>query len=65
MQSRLKMEERNVVKFGNHKCDKESDVVRLSVPVRELCGWRDKCDCIFLDKVECKTIIDFCVLIEF
>ncbi len=59
MQSKFKMDESNVLKFWNHKCDDESDAVRLSVQVRELCGWRDKCICTFLDKVECKTIIDF------
>ncbi len=58
MQSRFKIEERNVLKFWNNKCDNESDAVRSSVQVRELCGWRDKCDCTFVDKVECKTIID-------
>ncbi len=59
MQSRLKMDESNVLTFRN-KCDNESDAVRLSVQVRELCWWRDKCNCTFLDKVkECKTIIDF------
>ncbi len=35
------------------------DAVRLSVQVRELCEWRDKCHCTFLDKLECKSIIDF------
>ncbi len=59
IQSRFEMEERNVLKFWNHKCDKESDTVRLSVQVRELCRWRDKCNCTFRDKIECKTIIDF------
>ncbi len=59
MQSRFKMDESNVLKFWNHKCNSESDAVRLSVQVRELCGWRDRCNCTFLDKVECKTIIDF------
>ncbi len=54
MQSRFKMEKRNVLSFWNHKYDNECDAVRLSV--RELCEWRDKCDCTFLDKVECKTI---------
>ncbi len=49
MQSRFKMEERHVVTLWNHKCDN----------VREPCECRDKCDCTFLDKVECKTIIDF------
>ncbi len=59
MQSKFKMDESNVLKLGNHKCDNESHAVRLSVQVRQLCGWRDKCNCTFLDKVECKTIIDF------
>ncbi len=58
MQSRFKMEEINLLKFWNQRCDNES-AVRLSVQIRELCEWRDKCDCRFLDKVECKTIIDF------
>ncbi len=51
MQSRFKMDERNVFKFWNHKCDNEIEAVRLSVQVRELCGWRDKCNCTFLDNV--------------
>ncbi len=55
MQSRFKMDESNVLKVWNHKCDNESDAVRLSVQITELC----KCNCTFLDKVECKTIIDF------
>ncbi len=59
MQSKFKLDESIVLKFWNHKCDNESDAVSLSVQVRELCGWRDKCNCTFLDKVECKTIIDF------
>ncbi len=58
-QSNFKMDESNVLTFWNHKCDNESDTVILSVQVRELCVWRDKCNCTFLDKVECKTIIDF------
>ncbi len=53
------MDESNVLIFWNYKCDNESDAVRMSVQVRELCGWRGKCNCTFLDKVECKTIIDF------
>ncbi len=47
-----------MLKLWNHKCDNESDAVRLSVQVREPCGWRDKCDFTFHDKVECKTSID-------
>ncbi len=54
MKSRFKMEERNVIKVWNHKCDNENDTVRLSVQVREFCEWRDKCDCTFPDKIECK-----------
>ncbi len=57
MQSKFKMDESDVWKFWNHKCDNES-AVRLSVQVKELCGWRDKCNCTFHDKVECKTITD-------
>ncbi len=58
MQSNFKMDESNMLKFWNHKCDNESDAVRLSFHVKELCGWRDKCNCTFLEKVEGNTIID-------
>ncbi len=34
MQSKFKMDESIVLKFWNHKCDNESDAVRLSVQVR-------------------------------
>ncbi len=47
MQSRFKMENSNVLNIWNHKCDNEIDAVRLSVQIRELCGWRDKCNCTF------------------
>ncbi len=43
----------------------QSDAVRLNVQVRELCEWSNKYECILLDKVECKTIIEVLVLIEF
>ncbi len=46
------------VKFWNHKCDNESDSVRLSVQVRELSEWIDKCNSTFIDKVEHQNIID-------
>ncbi len=59
MQSRFKMKESNMLKSWNHRCDNVSDAVRVGVQVRELCEWRDKYDCAFLNKVECKTIIDF------
>ncbi len=61
------MDESNVLKLWNPKCDNESDAVRLSVQInyRELCGWRVKVTT-FLDKVECKTIIDcLCTDCEF
>ncbi len=55
-----------MLKFWNHKWDNESNDVRLSVQVREFCGWRYKCNCTFLEKVESKTILlTFYVLIEF
>ncbi len=44
MQSRFKLEKRNLLKFWNHKYDNKSDAVRMSVQVRELCEWRDKCN---------------------
>ncbi len=47
------MDESYVLKVLNHKCDNESVAIRLSVQVRELCVWRDKGNCTFLDKVEC------------
>ncbi len=59
MQSKFKMDESNMLKCWNHKYDNDSDAVRVGVQVRELCGWRDKCNCTFHDNVECKTIIDF------
>ncbi len=34
MQSNFKMDESNVLTFWNHKCDNESDDVRLSVQVQ-------------------------------
>ncbi len=40
---------------------RESDEVRNIVQINELCEWRDKCDCTFLTKDECQTIInDIC-----
>ncbi len=34
----------------------ESDEVRMSVHIGELCEWRDKCDCTFLSKDDCQTM---------
>ncbi len=34
MQSKFKMDESNVLKFWNHKCDNESNAIRLTVQVR-------------------------------
>ncbi len=58
LQSRFKMDKSNVFKFCNPKCDNESDAVRLSIQVRELCRWRDKCNCT-------KLLLTFYVMIEF
>ncbi len=43
------------------KVNSENNEVRMSVQIRELCEWRDKCDYSFLTKDECQTIInDLC-----
>ncbi len=53
------MEEMNVYEMW--KLNSESDEVRMSVQIRELCEWRDKCECNSLTKDECQTIIkDLC-----
>ncbi len=43
----------NVYEMWKQKVKSESDEVRMSVQIRELCEWRDKCDCTFLTKDEC------------
>ncbi len=49
------------MKYGSKKVNSESDEVRMSVQIRELYEWRDKCDCTLLTKDECQTIInDLC-----
>ncbi len=61
LQSKSYMEEMNVYAMWKQKVNSESDEVRMSVQIRELCEWRDKCDCTFLTKDECQTIInDLC-----
>ncbi len=52
------MEEMNVYDMWHQMVNSDSDEVRMSVQIRELCEWRDKCDCTFLTKDECQTIID-------
>ncbi len=37
------------------RVNREIDEVRMSVQIRELCEWRDKCDCTFLTKDECQN----------
>ncbi len=55
------MEDMNVYEMWKQKVNSESDEVRMSVQIRELCEWMDKCDCIFLTKDEDQTIInDLC-----
>ncbi len=62
LQSKCYIEEMNVYEMWKQKVtNSESDAVRMSVQIRELCEWRDKCDCTFLTKDECQTIInDLC-----
>ncbi len=61
LQSKFYMEEINVYEMWKHKVNSESDEVRMSVQIRELSERRDKCDCTFLRKDECQTIInDLC-----
>ncbi len=55
------MEEMNVYEMWKQKVNSESDEVQMSVQIRELCDWRDKCDCTFLTKDKCQTVInDLC-----
>ncbi len=58
LQSKLYMEEMNVYDMWKQKVNSESNEVRMSVQIRELCEWRDKCDYTFLTKDECQTIIN-------
>ncbi len=54
----------NVYEMWKQKVNSDSNEVRMSVQIRELCNhkWRDKCDCTFLTKDECHTIInDLCI----
>ncbi len=61
LQSKLYIDEMNAYEMWKQKVNSESDEVRISVQIRELCEWRDKCDCTFLTKDECQTIInDLC-----
>ncbi len=61
LQSKCYMEEMNVYEMWKQKVNSQSDEVRMSVQIRELCEWRDKCDCTYLTKDECQTIInDLC-----
>ncbi len=61
LQSKFYMEEMKVYEMWKQKVNCESNEVRMSVQIRELCEWRDKSDCTFLTKDECQTIInDLC-----
>ncbi len=50
----------NEYEMWKQKVNSESDDIRIIVQIRELCEWRDKCDCTFLPKDECQTINDLC-----
>ncbi len=55
LQSKFYMEEMEVYEMWKQKVYSERDEVRMS----ELCELRDKCDCTFLTKDECQTIINY------
>lgn len=59
MDARFGMNVNNVCKEWEQKCKNENDADRLCVQIRELCEWRDKCDRTFLNRGECKAIVDF------
>ncbi len=48
--SQFYIKEMNVCEMWKEKVNSESDKVRMSVHIRELCEWIDKCDCTFLIK---------------
>ncbi len=50
LQSKFYMVEKNVYEMWKQKVNSESDEVRMSVQIRVLCEWWDKCDCTFLTK---------------
>ncbi len=58
LQSKFYMEEMDVYEMWKQKVNSESNEVRMSVQIRELCDCRDKCDYTFLTKDECQTIIN-------
>ncbi len=61
LQSKFYMEEMNVYEIWKQKDNSESDEEQMNVQIRELCEWRDTCDCIFLTKDEFQTTInDLC-----
>ncbi len=61
LQSKLYIEEMNVYEMWKQKLNSMSVEVQMSVQIRELCEWRDKCDCNFLAKDECQcSFNDLC-----
>ena len=59
MKARYDMDVSNVFKMWKDKCDEESEHIRISEQINELCGWRDRCHESFLSRSDCKTMIDF------
>ncbi len=64
MQSRFKMEERNVLIFWNYKCDNESDAVRLSVQLEIFMSGETHGTEHFLTRYSEKLLLTLYVLIE-
>ncbi len=55
------MKEINMYEMWKQKVKSQSDEVRMSVLIREVCEWRNPCAGTFLTKDECQTIInDLC-----
>lgn len=45
LQSKIYMEKMNVYQMWKQKVNSDINEVRMSVLIRELCEYRDKCDC--------------------
>ncbi len=57
LQSKFYMEEMNVYEMWKQIVNSKSDEVWMSVQIRELCEWRDKCDCTFQQRMSAKLLL--------
>ncbi len=65
LQSKCYMEEMNMFEMWKQQINSESNEVRMSVQIRVLCEWRDKCDCTFLKRMSAKLLLMIYVQIKF